>query len=85
VYAAASCRRHGQNGFCLNWFGTQPREGIEYHLLVLGRAIASIIMGAGAVSIDGTLLMATRARAPWYVLQQFGVLRRFFHATHVTP
>jgi putative oxidoreductase len=39
----------------MNWFGTQPGEGIEYHLLVLGIAIALIIMGAGTGSVDGAL------------------------------
>ena len=46
---------HGRHGFFMNWFGTQPGEGIEYHLLVLGIATALIIMGAGTGSVDGAL------------------------------
>jgi hypothetical protein len=37
---------------------------MEYHLLVLGIAIALIVMGAGAGSIDAALLLATRGSAP---------------------
>jgi len=35
--------------------GTQGGEGFEYHLLVLGIAIALTIVGGGAWSIDGVL------------------------------
>jgi putative oxidoreductase len=55
---------HGRYGFFMNWFGTQPGEGIEYHLLVLGIAIALIVMGAGAGSIDAALLLAAPASVP---------------------
>jgi len=43
---------HLQNGFFMNWFGKQPGEGYEYHLLVLGIAIALTIIGAGRWSVD---------------------------------
>lgn len=43
---------HGANGFFMNWFGAQKGEGIEYHLLVIGIAIALMIKGAGSFSID---------------------------------
>ena len=46
---------HLQNGFFMNWFGTQQGEGFEYHILVVGIAIALIIKGAGSFSIDGVL------------------------------
>src|ERR671910_3775404 len=39
---------HWQYGLFMNWFGNQKGEGFEYHLLVLGIAIALIIAGAGA-------------------------------------
>jgi putative oxidoreductase len=39
----------------MNWFGNQQGEGFEYHLLALGIAIALIIMGGGAWSVDGVL------------------------------
>jgi putative oxidoreductase len=46
---------HLQNGFFMNWMGTQKGEGIEYHLLVLATAAALLLRGAGAFSLDGAL------------------------------
>lgn len=43
---------HLRNGFFMNWFGKQPGEGYEYHLLVLGISIALTIIGAGRWSVD---------------------------------
>jgi len=43
---------HQANGFFMNWTGRQPGEGFEYHLLVIGIAIAIMIRGSGAWSID---------------------------------
>jgi putative oxidoreductase len=44
------------NGFFMNWDGNQKGEGFEYHLLALGIAIALVIVGAGAWSLDGALV-----------------------------
>ncbi|MET3875875.1 MULTISPECIES: DoxX family protein [Chitinophaga] len=46
---------HSANGFFMNWGGTQPGEGFEYHLLVIGINIALIIKGAGRWSVDRQL------------------------------
>ena len=46
---------HWQNGFFMNWSGTQQGEGFEYHLLALGMALALVIMGGGAASVDRSL------------------------------
>ncbi len=43
---------HLQNGFFMNWFGRQPGEGYEYHLLVLGISITLTVIGAGRWSVD---------------------------------
>jgi putative oxidoreductase len=43
---------HGHNGFFMNWNGTQPGEGFEYHLLALAMAAAVMIRGSGALSLD---------------------------------
>jgi putative oxidoreductase len=43
---------HWQHGFFMNWFGNQKGEGFEYHLLVIAIAIALIIKGGGALSVD---------------------------------
>jgi putative oxidoreductase len=41
-----------RNGFFMNWFGKQKGEGIEFHLLVIALALAILIKGAGALSLD---------------------------------
>ena len=46
---------HRQHGFFMNWSGTQEGEGVEYHLLALGAAVALIVDGAGAWSIDALI------------------------------
>lgn len=46
---------HLQNGFFMNWFGTQKGEGFEYHLLALGLALVIMIKGSGMFSIDRLL------------------------------
>jgi putative oxidoreductase len=46
---------HWQNGFFMNWSGTQQGEGFEFHLLALGMALALVIMGGGAASVDRSL------------------------------
>ena len=43
---------HYANGFFMNWYGNQPGEGIEYHLLVVGIALALVVRGAGSLSVD---------------------------------
>ena len=43
---------HRQHGFFMNWFGIQQGEGVEYHLLALGLAIALILSGPGVWSMD---------------------------------
>ena len=46
---------HQQYGFFMNWMGKQAGEGFEYHLLAIGIAIALLIRGGGAFSIDRAL------------------------------
>jgi len=53
VVAVAMVHRHF--GFFVNWSGTQKGEGFEYHLLTLAVALAIIIKGSGAFSIDRAL------------------------------
>jgi len=52
VMAGAAFMVHLPNGFFMNWFGNQPGEGIEYHLLAIGLALAIIIRGGGQFSLD---------------------------------
>ena len=46
---------HGKFGFFMNWYGEKQGHGIEYHILVLALALAVIIKGAGAFSLDQVL------------------------------
>jgi len=43
---------HIDNGFFMNWFGNQKGEGYEYHLLIIGLSITTLINGSGKFSID---------------------------------
>ena len=55
VMVGAIVTTHLPHGFFMNWFGTQKGEGYEYHLLAIGIALALIISGAGAWSLDAAL------------------------------
>jgi putative oxidoreductase len=46
---------HLPNGFFMNWFGQQKGEGYEYHLLVIGVAVALLVTGGGKGSVDREL------------------------------
>jgi putative oxidoreductase len=46
---------HLPNGFFMNWTGAQKGEGFEYHLLAIALALAAIVRGGGAWSLDGRL------------------------------
>lgn len=46
---------HLHNGFFMNWAGTNKGEGFEYHLLAIAMALAVMIGGAGAPSVDRAL------------------------------
>jgi putative oxidoreductase len=55
---------HSSFGFFMNWTGTQKGEGFEYHLLVLAITAFLMIRGAGAFSVDRTIVTASPARQP---------------------
>ena len=42
--------------FFMNWFGTQPTEGMEFFLLAIGMATSLAYTGAGRFSIDAWLM-----------------------------
>jgi putative oxidoreductase len=46
---------HLDNGFFMNWTGTKPGEGFEYHVLAMGLALVVCMKGSGALSIDRRL------------------------------
>jgi putative oxidoreductase len=43
---------HLQNGFFMNWAGTQAGEGFEFHLLAVGLGLIVLIKGGGIWSVD---------------------------------
>ncbi len=57
---------HLHNGFFMNWY-MQPGkpEGFEYHLLILGLAIAAIIAGGGKWSVDSLLMKCKKSETTY--------------------
>ncbi len=55
MVGAVTVGGHLGNGFFMNWFGNQAGEGVEYHLLVIGLAVALLLRGGGAWSVDRRL------------------------------
>jgi len=43
---------HLRYGFFMNWSGTAPGEGFEYHILFIAAAVPVIVRGSGAWSVD---------------------------------
>jgi putative oxidoreductase len=46
---------HWKLGFFMNWMGNQKGEGLEYHILAAGIALALVVRGGGPWSIDRVL------------------------------
>jgi putative oxidoreductase len=71
VLAGAVALGHWRSGFFMNWSGQQAGEGFEYHILAIAIALAVMVRGSGAFSLDRLLLrravepaaVAGRARA----------------------
>ncbi len=55
VMAVAALLQHRANGFFMNWSGQQAGEGYEYHGLAFAVALAVVIRGSGARSLDRRL------------------------------
>jgi len=55
LFAGIIFTSHLNNGFFMNWSGQLQGEGYEYHLLVIGMALALLISGAGKWSVDYAL------------------------------
>ncbi len=43
---------HLKNGFFMNWSGSGPGEGFEFHLLAIGLGLVVLVKGGGLFSID---------------------------------
>lgn len=46
---------HKEFGFFMNWFGNQKGEGYEYHLLIIGLCLATLVNGSGKYAVDHVL------------------------------
>ena len=55
---------HWPHGFFMNWFGQQAGEGFEFHLLVIGMALALVANGGGKWSVDGVIAGWISAKSP---------------------
>jgi putative oxidoreductase len=42
----------------MNWSGQQAGEGFEYHLLAIAIAVAIVLKGSGAFSVDRAIVRA---------------------------
>lgn len=51
---------HWPVGFFMNWGGQQSGEGFEFHVLAIAMAIALVIGGGGAFSVDRVLAASGR-------------------------
>lgn len=58
VMSGAITLVHLDNGFFMDWSGQQAGQGFEFHLLVIGMAVAVLIRGSGALSVDRILARA---------------------------
>ena len=58
VMTVAAVMVHLQHGFFMNWSGGQAGEGFEFHLLAAAIAVAVMIRGSGALSLDRALSRA---------------------------
>ena len=56
VMVVAALTSHLRNGFFMNWFGNQAGEGFEFHLLAVAIALAIVVRGSGAWSVDRLLV-----------------------------
>lgn len=55
IMVVATLTVHLPNGFFMNWSGSKPGEGFEFHILAAALALVVTIGGAGALSVDRKL------------------------------
>jgi len=52
IMVGAIATVHASHGFFMNWDGSAAGEGYEFHLLVIGMAVALFLAGGGRWSLD---------------------------------
>lgn len=55
---------HSKVGFFMNWSGTQPGEGFEYHILAITLGLVIMLKGSGALSLDGVMQRHAAVQKP---------------------
>lgn len=55
LFAGIIFTAHLEFGFFMNWFGNQKGEGYEYHLLIIGLSLATLVNGSGKYAADRCL------------------------------
>jgi putative oxidoreductase len=70
IMLGAIVTTHASVGFFMNWFGNQPGEGYEFHLLALALSVPLMIAGGGRYAVDSWL--RARLEAPRAVLAAQG-------------
>jgi len=52
IMVGAVAMVHLPNGFFMNWTGMQKGEGFEYHLLMIGNLLPTLIAGPGMYAVS---------------------------------
>ena len=52
IMMAVAMTKHVKNGYFANWSGEKNGEGVEFHLLYAGSALALLLTGPGPWSVD---------------------------------
>ena len=52
ILMAVAMTKHVKNGYFSNWSGKKTGEGVEFHLLYTGSALALLLTGPGPWSVD---------------------------------
>ena len=63
-FLVAALMVHRPNGFFMNWSGQQKGEGVEFFILAIGIALAIVVKGSGAWSIDRLLAGKDQPQTP---------------------
>jgi putative oxidoreductase len=51
IMAGAVMTVHLPFGFFMNWAGTQKGEGFEFHILMIGLVLTTLVAGPGSLSL----------------------------------
>lgn len=64
VFMAVAMQYHWDYGYFLNWSGVQVGEGVEFHVLFIGTAIAILLIGGGKFAFFEGCMCRRRCSPP---------------------